>query len=308
MISSMKKKLSIVLSTGILLVLIRILVFSTTEEKAQTDFYRGFNDKYGIYALPMPKDLSFAGEKVPEGFDVRERLDRELLVNTYWQSQTLLLHKRANRWFPLIEAKLKEKGVPDDFKYVALIESGLLNVISPSAAVGYWQFLEATGKSYGLEINEEVDERYHVEKATEAACKYFLEAKNTLGSWTLAAASYNMGITGVKKQIEKQHVNSFYDLWLVDETFRYVFRILAIKEVMTHSEKYGYHLQKQDLYAPLESYKVTVDSSITDLIAFAEKNKITYKTLKLLNPWLRQNHLTNRSRKKYEILIAKDTN
>lgn len=301
----MKKKISILLGFFVLFFIIRLFVFSVSDDQPSSDFHKTFNEKYGIYALNMPKDLTFAGEKVPDDIDVTERLDRELLVNTYWQSQTLLLHKRANRWFPMIEAILKKRGVPDDFKYVALIESGLLNVISPSAAVGYWQFLESTGKGYGLEINDEVDERYHVEKATEAACKYFIEAKNTLGNWTLAAASYNMGITGIKKHCEKQRVKSFYDLWLVDETFRYIFRILAVKEVITHSEKYGFHLRKKDLYPALQTYTVVVDSSVDDLVAFAEKYNMNYKTLKLLNPWLRQGHLTNKARKKYAILIAK---
>ncbi len=301
----MKKKIFILLGFIVLIFVIRLFTFSISEDKTPDDFYKFFYEKYGIYALTTPKDLDFAGEKVPNDIDVSERLDRELLVNTYWQSQTLLLHKRANRWFPIIEPILKKKGVPDDFKYVALIESGLLNVTSPSAAVGYWQFLETTGKSYGLEINDEVDERYHVEKATEAACKYFIEAKNALGNWTLAAASYNMGISGVKKQCEKQRVKSYYDLWLVDETFRYLFRILAVKEVITHSEKYGYHLRKEDLYPAFQTYTITIDSSVSDLVTLAEKYTISYKTLKLLNPWLKQGYLTNKARKKYTILIPK---
>lgn len=305
----MKKGL-ILLGGGVLLAAVVVMfTFSNPKGKDEEDYEKNFNNQYRVFSLSLPKDMNFAGEKVPvEIFDVRERLDRELIVNTYWQSNTLLLHKRANRWFPLIESIMKKNGIPEDFKYVCLIESGLLNVISPSAAVGYWQFLENTGKGYGLEINDEVDERYNVEKATEAACKYFLEAKRTLGSWTLAAASYNMGIGGVKKQLEKQRVKSYYDLWLVDETFRYVFRILAAKEIISHPDKYGYNLRKQDLYPALNTYTVSVDSSITDLVAFSEKFKMNYKTLKLLNPWLRQPYLMNKSRKRYNIWISRDSN
>jgi membrane-bound lytic murein transglycosylase D len=296
----MNKGIFYVVGLCCLTVLFTLFIFSS--EKSDEEFYKPFYERYGIYALPLPKNMSFAGEKVPlYEPDVAERLDRELLINTYWQSQTLLLQKRANRWFPVMEQILKRKGIPDDFKYIALIESSLLNVTSPSAAVGYWQFLENTGKNYGLEVNDEVDERYHLEKATEAACKYFLEAKNTLGNWTLAAASYNMGISGIRKQCDKQHVNLFYDLWLVDETFRYIFRILAVKEVLTNAEKYGYHLRKSDLYPVLQTKSLAVDSSINDLVGFAEKFGITYKTLKIYNPWLRQNFLTNRQHKKYLI-------
>jgi membrane-bound lytic murein transglycosylase D len=297
-------KTGIISITGLLLIAVLFRLFVFSSEKSDDEFYKAFYEKYGIYALPQPKSMTFAGEKVPLfESDVAERLDRELLINTYWQSQTLLLQKRANRWFPIMEPILKKRGIPDDFKYLALIESSLLNVTSPSNAVGYWQFLEGTGKNYGLEINDEVDERYNVAKATEAACKYFLEAKSTLGNWTLAAASYNMGISGIRKQCDKQHVNIFYDLWLVDETFRYVFRILAVKEVLTNAEKYGYHLRKSDLYPVLQTKVVPVDTTLPDLVEFAEKYGITYKTLKMLNPWLRQNFLMNKQHRKYYVLI-----
>jgi membrane-bound lytic murein transglycosylase D len=298
----LKQILVVILCFIGLLTLVKVFIFSS--DKSDEEFYKPFYDHYGIYALTVPKTMSFAGEKVPlYEMDVAERLDRELLINTYWQSQTLLLQKRANRWLPIIEPILKKKGIPDDFKYVALIESSLLNVTSPSAAVGYWQFLENTGKNYGLEVNDEIDERYHIEKATEAACKYFLEAKGSLGNWTLAAASYNMGINGIRKQCDKQHVNIFYDLWLVDETFRYIFRILAVKEVLSNPEKYGYHLRKSDLYPVLQTQTVTIDTAVSDLVAFAEKFSITYKTLKILNPWLRQNYLTNKQHKKYTLFL-----
>ncbi|MEM7163506.1 MAG: lytic transglycosylase domain-containing protein [Bacteroidota bacterium] len=211
----------------------------TTSKKDGNDHYQNhIANNYKVYALSIPEEISFAGEEVPlELTDIRERLDRDLMVNTYWQSQTLLLHKRANRWFPVIEPILAKNNVPDDFKYLCVAESALENAVSPAKAVGFWQFLRETGKSYGLEINDEVDERYNVEKSTEAACKYLNEAFEKYGSWSLAAASYNMGMNGLDKQLSIQKVNSYYDLLLGEETKRYVFRILAMKEVLTNREK-----------------------------------------------------------------------
>lgn len=293
---------------GCLLVLTLIfsLTFISSVTNPDHEFAKLFRENYHVYALPNTGELNFANENVPLTiFDVRERMDREILVNVYWQSQTMLLIKRAHRWFPLIEPILKKYNVPDDFKYLAVAESGLTNVVSPSNAVGFWQFIEATGKSYGLEINDEVDERYSVERSTEAACEYFTKSYGLFGSWTLAAASYNMGTTGLGKQIEKQKINNYYDLLLNDETFRYVFRILAVKELLTHPLQYGFYFRMHDLYAPFESTTLTVDSSITDLADFSILNKINYKTLKLLNPWLRQNYLVNKDRKKYFVKILK---
>ncbi len=235
--------------------------------------------------------------------DVKERFDRELLVNTYWQSQTLLLLKRKERWFPLIEPILKSNGIPDDFKYLALAESGLTNVVSPSGAAGYWQFLEATGTRYGLEINSEVDERYHVEKATIAACSYFKEAYGVFKNWSLVAASYNMGIDGITKQLDRQHVTNYYDLLLVEETSRYLLRIVALKEICKNPLLYGFHLRKRDFYEPYKYRTVVVDTGVTDLALFAVSLGTTYKELKILNPWLRTSTLSNKMQKKYSILI-----
>jgi membrane-bound lytic murein transglycosylase D len=291
---------------GILLLslLIKLFGFATPDDNLSRQ--QLFNEKYYVFALNTPKNLTFAGEKVPvDQFDVRERMDRELLLNTYWQSQTMLYHKRANRWFPVIIPILKRNGIPDDFKYLALAESGFTHLTSPAGAVGYWQFLEATAKSYGLEINDEVDERYNVEKATEAACKYFKESYSLLGSWALVAASYNMGIGGIRKQIEKQKVKSYYDLLLNEETFRYLFRILALKEIISKPKAYGYQFRKQDLYAPYEYTVVVVDSGISNLADFAKKFDLNYKYLKLLNPWLRQNSLSNKQRKAYTLKLLK---
>ena len=252
----------------------------------------------------FPTAIDFAGEQAPlQISDVRERLDRELLVNANLDASTLLIIKRANRAFPIIEPILEKYGVPNDFKYVAVIESALLNAVSPAGAKGIWQFMPETAKEKGMEVNEIVDERYHLAKSTEAACKYFLEAKARFGTWTLAAASYNGGMNGVNKQIEIQKVTDYYDLLLNDETSRYVFRILALKEIMKNPDKYGFIVNVDELYVNLPLKKVTVDSSITDLAAFAKSQGINYKILKIHNPWLRDKKLLNAARKTYEIEI-----
>lgn len=262
---------------------------------------------YRIKALPVPGNLDFAGETVPlEDPDVYERMDRELLVNTYWQSNALLLMKRATKYFPIIEPVLREEGIPEDFKYLAVIESGLTQAVSPAKAVGFWQILEGTGKEYGLEINENVDERYHIEKSTRVAADYLKKAKQRFGSWTLAAASYNAGQYGVDKQLDRQKVKNYYDLLLGEETGRYVFRILALKEIMKNPEKYGFDYQESDLYAPITLEKVKVDTVVKNFPDFAQKFGINYKILKIHNPWLRDDHLKNSSRKTYFIDIPKE--
>lgn len=261
-------------------------------------------DAYSIVALPMPKNLEFAGENVPlQDPDIYERMDRELLVNTYWQSNALLLMKRANKFFPIIEPILMKNGIPEDFKYLAVIESGLTQAVSPARAVGFWQILEGTGKEYGMEINDNVDERYHIEKSTQVASDYLNKAKARFGNWTLAAASYNAGQYGIDKQLERQKVSNYYDLLLGEETGRYVFRILALKEIMNHPEKYGFTFSKDDLYGFIPARKVKVDTVVKDFPDFAEKFDINYKTLKIHNPWLRDDHLKNASRKVYYIDI-----
>lgn len=271
-----------------------------TDENQETKF---LND-YKVYALPMPEDLEFAGETVPVGLpDIHERMDRELLVNVYWQSNTLLLLKRANKYFPVIEPILEEHGVPDDLKYIAVIESGLTNAVSPAGARGFWQFMEDTGEEYGLEINDNVDERYNLEKSTHAAAEYLKSSKERFGSWTLAAAAYNAGNYGISRQQERQDVEDYYDLLLGEETGRYVFRILALKEIMENPRKYGFHFREKDLYQPIAVKEVRVDTSVSDFPRFARRFGINYKILKIHNPWLREAHLENGSRKKYSIEI-----
>lgn len=252
----------------------------------------------------FPSQADFCGETVPlQISDVRERFDRELLVNANLDATTLIIIKRANRAFPVIEPILAKYGVPDDFKYLAVIESGLVNAVSPAGARGVWQFMPATAKERGMEVNDIVDERYNLEKSTEAACKYLVDAKARLGSWTLAAASYNGGISGVNKQIDFQKVSNYYDLLLTDETARYVFRIIALKEIMKNPAMYGFTVAPEETYPLLPVRKVEVDSTIDDLAAFANGQGINYKILKIHNPWLRDRKLTNVARKKYVIDI-----
>ena len=252
----------------------------------------------------FPSQVDFAGEKTPlQISDVRERFDRELLVNANLHSSTILILKRANRAFPIIEPILKQYGVPDDFKYLAVIESALTNAVSPSGAKGVWQFMPETAKEKGMEVNEGVDERYHLIKSTEAACKYLLAAKQKFGNWTLAAASYNGGMTGVNNKIAEQKVTDYYDLLLTDETSRYVFRILALKEIMKNPSLYGFQLSNNELYEIIPTKKIEIDSSIVDLADFAKTQGINYKILKIHNPWLRDKKLSNPSKKKYEIEI-----
>ncbi|MBN9283130.1 MULTISPECIES: lytic transglycosylase domain-containing protein [unclassified Flavobacterium] len=252
----------------------------------------------------LPANIDFAGEQVPMSLsDVKERLDRELLVNVNLHATTALVIKRANRAFPVIEPILKQYGVPDDFKYLAVIESGLVNAVSSAGARGVWQFMPETAKEKGMEVNEYVDERYHLEKSTEAACKYLLSAKDKFGNWTLAAASYNGGMNGVNKQIESQKVTDYYDLLLNDETSRYVFRILALKEIMKNQVKYGYDLPKEVLYQQIPVKKVEVTATIDDLALFAIEQGINYKILKIHNPWLRDKKLVVAPNKKYTIDI-----
>ncbi len=259
---------------------------------------------YNVYAVPLPEKMEFAGERVPlENPDILERLDRELLVNTYWQSNGLLLIKRANKYFPIIEPILKQKGIPEDFKYLAIAESGLQQVVSPAGATGFWQIMASTARENGLEVNDNVDERYHIEKATLAACNYLLDAKEQFGSWTLAAAAYNAGKRGVSRQQERQEVNDYYDLLLNVETGRYVFRILALKEILNQPEKYGFNFTEKDLYQPIETRLIEVDTAVTDFARFSKKVGINYKILKIHNPWLREKHLNNKSRKMYLIKI-----
>jgi membrane-bound lytic murein transglycosylase D len=275
-----------------------------SKDQASNDGEGDTSYRYKVRAIDIPADLNFANESVPvDDPEVMERIDREFLVNTYWQSNALLLMKRANKYFPIIEPILKKNGIPDDFKYLAVAESGLQNLISPAGATGFWQIMKGTGKDFGLEINENVDERYHLEKSTEVACRYLKSSKEKFGSWTLAAASYNAGPYGIQKYQGVQQVDAYYDLLLGEETGRYVFRILAIKEILSNPEKYGFEISKEDMYNAVPTFNVEVDAPISNFADFAQDYEINYKILKRHNPWLREAHLNNGSKKNYVIEI-----
>lgn len=257
-----------------------------------------------IAHVDYPTQMNFAQEEVPTFMaDVEERLDREMVTNINYHTNTTLVIKRANKVFPIIEPILAKNGIPDDFKYLAVIESSLVNAVSPAGARGVWQFMPTTAKEKGMEVNDFVDERYDLEKSTEAACSYLKEAYLKFGNWTLAAASYNGGMAGVQRQLESQKVNSYYDVLLTEETARYVYRILALKEIMKNPQKYGFEIPAHALYSEIPVKKIEVDSTVTDLADFALSQGINYKILKIHNPWLRDKSLPNKSKKKYEIAI-----
>jgi hypothetical protein len=303
-----KRLLRFLQSASFLLLIVfivhKLYVRSVDEKKEEQSFKESFKDNYQIFSLSIPENINFCGEIIPEREDTKESLDRELLVNTYWQSQTLLFIKRSNKWFPIIEPILKDNNIPDDFKYLALIESGLTNASSPSGAKGFWQFMKPSAKEFGLTVNEEVDERYHVEKSTQAACEYLRKAYDRFdNNWTLAAASYNMGMAGLRKQLDRQKANNYFDLVLNQETSRYVFRILAVKEILSNYDSYGFNVREQDLYLLEPTKEIVVDSTINDMAAFAESLNINYKILKYHNPWLRDTKLNNANGTTYKIKI-----
>lgn len=254
---------------------------------------------------PIPKTVDFAGEQLPmDNFDAKERFDRELISNSFRHSSTLLFLKKSNRYFPIIEPILKEYGIPDDFKYLAVGESALSNAVSPMGARGFWQFMPKTAEAYGLEVRKDVDERYHLEKSTIAACQYLKKAYDKFGSWTLAAAAYNMGESGLQQVIEKQGGETYFDLNLNEETSRYILRIMAIKTIMKNPSSYGFDLSKEDFYPPFPKFKVlSIKGSISDLTTYAKEQKISYRMLKIYNAWLVGNELTNSEGKEYKIRI-----
>ena len=289
-------------------ILIGTLFISASKDEVDNEI-QNLNEelKYSVFPIHQPEELEFAGEKVPLGyFDVKEDLDRELLINVYWQSHTMLLIKRANRYFPVIESVLRKHGLPADLKYIAVAESDLTNSVSPDQAVGFWQFLDGTAKDYRLEVNDEVDERYHIERSTEAACIFLKESYQRYGSWTMAAASYNMGRSGLEEQIGRQKTSYYYDLLLNEETGRYVYRLLAMKLILSNPEEYGFYAEEKDLYPLIPTYEVTVDGTVEDFADFASKYGINYKILKMFNPWLREKQLLNPQKQTYYIQIPKN--
>lgn len=303
----MKRKQYILSFSG-LLIISAISICAIVSVKNQEQEYRSlFQRHMKVFAPEIPVKASFAGESVPlDIYYVREAFEREILANTFMHSTSIMVFKRANRWFPVIEPILKKNGIPDDFKFLAVAESNLVNVVSPAGAEGYWQFIKPTGQKYGLEINDKVDERYNMEKATQAACDYFKDAFQKFNNWTLVAASYNRGQDGLQRALDNQRTNNYYDLYLNDETSRYVFRIMAIREVYNNPGKYGFLLREQDFYQQIPARIVTVDSAITDLPSFARKMSVNYRILREMNPWIRDYSLPNSSRKSYAFKIPKE--
>ena len=257
-----------------------------------------------VSPVSVTGDVYLFGERVPlEDPDVRERLERELQLNTYWHSNTMMSMMLANRYFGQLETILKANQVHEDFKYLALIESGFRNDVSAAGAVGFWQIIKPTAQIYNLEVNSEVDERYNIEKSTVAACKYLTDAKSKFGNWTIAAGSYNLGMGSMAQRITDQKTNNFYDLYLNPETSRYIFRILATKIIFSNPKRAGFNIKPVDLYQPYRYKIVTIDSSIYNISDFAAQYHLKYKHIKILNTWLRDAKLTNKAKKQYEIRI-----
>ena len=282
-------------------------VEENTEDIKDSIHQKEFNSYCRSYTLTTPDSIGFAGEYAPlYANDIWERYDKEIHINVYWQNNTLFYFKRANKFFPIIEPILEKNNIPNDFKYLAIIESGLVNIVSPAGATGFWQFMKGTAKDRGMEVNSEVDERYNLEISTQAACDYLQDAYDKFGSWTMAAASYNVGMNGLRKRAAEQNSNNYYDLYLPMETSRYVFRLLAIKEIFENKSKYGFVLRDQDLYKKIETETVSLSEKNVDLFAYSDSLGINYKILKQFNPWIRDKKLTNKSEKTYTIIIPKE--
>ena len=258
-----------------------------------------------LQSIPLqPKTISFANEKVPlDKYYIKERLDRELLVNTFWHSNTILVLKRSKKYFPIIEPILSKNGIPDDFKYLAVIESGLIHVKSPAGAEGFWQFMPQTAREYGLEVNGDVDERLHLIKSTESAAAYLKYAYEVFGNWTLAAASYNAGMQRIQSEMNKQKANSYYDLFLNEETSRYMHRILATKLIFESPETYGFAITDEQSYALPETKFIIISESNINWVDFALSHNMNYAELRELNPWIKWHSTANRNQKEYEIQV-----
>lgn len=301
-----KYKSGFLIVVGIALGLITSKLFIFSKISEDNTYQRGkYNKEISInpvhvFQPEIPDEIYFAGERVPiELFDVREAIDRELVVNTYRHSATIMYLKRANRYFPKIEKLLAKYNIPDDMKYLCVAESGLDHVVSPAGAAGFWQFLSGTAREYGMEVNQNVDERYHETIALIAATKYLQTAYDRFGTWSLAAAAYNMGMAGLQRQIDRQKVNCYYDLHLNPETARYVYRIIALKLVMENPEAYGFNIPDDYLFNELDYIEISVDTAINNLVEFALQNGTNFKMLRYFNPWIRGNSLPNRSNKEY---------
>ena len=299
------KKLSIAaIVLSVLAIVGEILICASSREDSEEVLQRAISNNYRIYSPILPDTMSFAGEKVPlSTYYVHEGLDLEVITNMSRHSSTMLYFKRANRYFPIIEPILKKNGIPADFKYLCVIESGLTNATSPAKAQGFWQFIPSTGANYGLTVNDEIDMRNNLTASTEAACKYIRSLYNKFHSWTAAAAAYNCGENGLARRISKQSTDNYYDLWLNSETSRYVYRILAMKLIMQNPQKYGFHLRQCDLYPPIPTRAATLSGQNVDLYEFARSNGTSYKMLRMLNPWIQTDVLKNKSNQKYMVQL-----
>lgn len=303
----MKNKMwsRMILPTIIVVNVVMVILVLSSAKNDDTGNFDAIGTKIKYSTVTVPEKMEFAGEQIPlEKFYVQESLDRELLSNAYFHSQTIRLIKLVPRYFSIIEPILKEKGVPDDFKYLAVAESGLNpRAVSPANAVGLWQFLKTTAQQYGLIVNSEVDERYNVKKSTYAACDYLLNSYKRFGSWSMVAASYNAGLTGVNQQMERQKINSYYDLLFGEETSRYVYRIIALKLIMENPESYNFYVSDEEKYPIINTREIEITSSVANFATFAAENGINYKLLKDFNPWLRENSLNVAAGKKYVVEI-----
>ena len=289
-----------------ILVVGTIISFSFSEKHTtnSNEYKDAFEENTKVFAVSIPNNITFAGEKIPQDrFYVQEALEREITVNTYFHSSSIFLIKKANRWFPVIEPILKKNNIPEDFKYLAVAESGLDNVVSPAGATGFWQILKHTGREYGLEVNEDIDQRYDVVLATEAACNYLNKAYEKYGNWTLVAASYNAGMSKVSEELDRQKQNNYFDMIFGEETGRYVYRIIALKILLENPNEYGFYLRNNDLYQPFKLRKITVDTTINDIPTFAKTYNLNYKEFKIYNPWIRQAYMANKSGRTYTILV-----
>ncbi len=303
-----KLLITIILLLGCVILLMFFKTLPSGNDRGDSQYYDAAMREYRIFSMKLPEKLTFAGEPVPvEKYYVRERLERELLAVAYWHSRTMIVLKRSARYFPVFHKIFKQQGIHPDFMFLAMTESELAQVVSPSNAAGIWQFLKVTALHYGLEINDEVDERYHVEKSTEAACKYLKDAYKQFNNWTMAAAAYNMGSTRIPATIEEQKNSSYYDLVLPEETMRYVYRILAYKIIWENPRQYGFILRNADLYYPVPVKQVEIDTSVFSLSDFAVQNNTNLLVLKELNPWLRKNSLRISSGRKYLITVPLET-
>lgn len=295
----------------LLVALVLLAGKSSTIINAEEVHYRGVSSAV-FSATPNP-DVAytayFCGEKVGlDRLDMYERLDREITALVYGHGNTLLTIKRANRYFPIIYPILKKYGVPTDFAYLACIESYLdVRAYSPANAAGIWQFIAPTARQYGLEVNDDVDERYDPEKATIAAAKYLKDAYAKYGHWPTVAASYNAGTAKISSELSRQLVSNSFDLYLTEETSRYVFRIMAMKMILENPKRYGYHLKRRQLYQPIKCTEVEVKGSVSSWAEWAKKNGITYSILRELNPWIRSTSLANKSNKTYQVKIPIST-